>query len=81
MDAIIIRDDSEKIDYRSIDSKIDEREIFIDTPVKTDPTLCSRRREEDPQSPVREEGLRICPVPRKRNSLPEHLKKLKKPSL
>lgn len=68
----------EDIKHPYLNSKIDEREIFIDTPVKTDPTLCSRRREEDPQSPVRGDCLRICPVPRKRNSLPDHLKKLKK---
>ena len=68
MNCITMRDDPEVTDYRSID-KDDRDRIFIDTPAKTDPTLCRRRRQGIPDSPVRGDCIRVCPVP----SMPKHL--------
>lgn len=68
MDGITLRDDPEVVDYRSI-AQDDRRRIFIDTPAKTDPTLCRRRREGRPDSPIRGDCIRVCPVP----ALPRHL--------
>jgi len=66
--CITMRDDPEVRDYRSIE-KDDRSRIFIDTPAKTDPTLCRRRREGVPDSPVRGDCARVCPIPR----VPGHL--------
>ncbi len=68
MNCITMRDDPSATDYRSIE-KDDRNRIFIDTPTKTDPTLCSRRREGIPDSPIRGDCVRVCPVP----SVPKHL--------
>lgn len=70
--AITMRDDKEVRDYRSVDS-VDKTKIFIDTPAKSDPRLCRRRREEDSESPVRGNCSRVCPIPFKRNLLPKKL--------
>jgi epoxyqueuosine reductase QueG len=68
MGCITLRDDPSMTDYRSVE-RDDRTRIFIDTPARTDPTLCRRRREDRPDSPVRGDCLRVCPVPRK----PKHL--------
>jgi epoxyqueuosine reductase QueG len=70
MSCITLRDDPSVRDYRSLESD-DRARIFIDTPARTDPTLCRRRREGRPDSPVRGDCLRGCPVPRR----PKHLTK------
>ena len=75
MDAITLRDDSSFIDYRTVGA-VDKTRIFIDTPAKTDPTLCSRRRDRAPDSPVRGDCLRICPVPAPPKRLPIRLQRL-----
>jgi hypothetical protein len=49
----------------------DHSRIFIDTPAKTDPTICRRRRDGIPDSPIRGDCVRVCPVP----SRPRHLTK------
>jgi epoxyqueuosine reductase len=70
MQCITLRDDPSVTDYRSVE-KDDRNRIFIDTPAKTDPTLCRRRREGKPDSPIRGDCVRICPIP----SVPQHLPK------
>ena len=70
MDCIAMRDDPSAADYRTVE-KVDRARIFIDTPAKTDPTLCRRRREGRPDSPIRGDCVRICPVP----APPKHLTK------
>jgi len=62
--------DSSVTDYRSVE-EVERTQIFIDTPAKTDPTLCRRRREGKPDSPIRGDCVRICPVP----APPKHLTK------
>ena len=62
MQCITMRDDEKVKDYRSVE-RDDHNRIFIDTPSKTDPALCSRRREGRPDSPVRGDCIRVCPVP------------------
>src|SRR5574340_121716 len=66
--CLTLRDDPGIQDYRSLASD-DRTRIFLDTPARTDPTLCRRRRENRPDSPVRGDCLRICPVPHR----PKHL--------
>lgn len=73
--CITLRDDPHVKDYRSVDH-VDKGSIFIDTPAKTDPTLCRRRREGIPDSPVRGDCIRVCPVPAMPKHLPERLKRL-----
>ena len=68
--CITMRNDPELRDYRSLSSD-DHARIFIDTPAKTDPTLCRRRRDGIPDSPVRGDCLRVCPLP----DIPRHLPK------
>ena len=68
MGCITLRDDPSVTDYRSVE-RDDRTRIFIDTPARTQPALCRRRREGRPDSPVRGDCLRVCPVPRK----PKHL--------
>lgn len=72
MECITLRDDPQVIDYRSVEQD-DRTRIFIDTPAKTDPTLCRRRREGKPHSPIRGDCIRVCPVPKLRPHLPERL--------
>ena len=73
MQAITMRDDDRVRDYRSVD-KVDKSIIFIDTPAKTDPVICNMRREGMPDSPIRGDCYRICPVPKERTFLPKRLK-------
>jgi epoxyqueuosine reductase QueG len=73
MQCITMRDDPAVVDYRSIE-KDDRSRIFYDTPAKTDPTLCRRRREGRPHSPIRGDCVRICPVPVARERLPKRLR-------
>ena len=68
MNCITMRDDPSVTDYRSVE-KDDRNRIFIDTPAKTAPTLCRRRREGRPDSPIRGDCARVCPIP----SMPKHL--------
>lgn len=72
MSCITLRDDSDVIDYRSVEA-VDRDRIFIDTPAKTDPTLCRRRREDRPHSPIRGDCIRICPVPKAPTHVPQRL--------
>ena len=62
MQCITLRDDPDVVDYRSV-AEDDHTRIFIDTPAKTDPTLCRRRRDGKPHSPIRGDCIRVCPVP------------------
>jgi len=73
--CISMRDDPSVPDYRSVE-KVDRDQIFIDTPAKTDPTLCRRRQEGIPDSPIRGDCIRVCPVPSTPKHLPERLKKI-----
>jgi len=73
MQCITMRDDPSVTDYRSVE-KDDRSRIFIDTPAKTDPTLCRRRREGKPHSPIRGDCVRVCPVPSMPKHLPERLR-------
>ncbi len=70
--CITLRDDPAVTDYRSLAAD-DHAWIFIDTPARTDPTQCMRRREGRPDSPIRGDCLRICPVPRRPTHLPTRL--------
>jgi epoxyqueuosine reductase QueG len=72
MACITLRDDPSIKDYRSVEQD-DHSRIFIDTPAKTDPTLCRRRREGKPHSPIRGDCIRVCPVPTKPRRLPQRL--------
>ncbi len=72
MACITLRDDPEVTDYRSV-AQDDHTRIFIDTPAKTDPTLCRRRREGNPHSPIRGDCIRVCPVPAMPQRLPARL--------
>ena len=73
MSCMTIRDNASVVDYRSVKA-IDRNQIFIDTPARTDPTLCRRRREGKPDSPVRGDCVRVCPVPSMPKHLPDRLK-------
>ena len=73
MECITLRDDPSVMDYRSV-KQDDHSRIFIDTPAKTDPTLCRRRREGRPDSPIRGDCVRVCPVPSMPKHLPDRLK-------
>jgi epoxyqueuosine reductase QueG len=75
MGAITMRDDPHVRDYRSVDV-VDKDVIFIDTPTKSDPRLCSMRRQRLINPPVRGDCARICPVPYERTHLPERLQAL-----
>ena len=75
MDCITLRDDPSTADYRTVE-KVDRARIFIDTPAKTDPTLCRRRREGRPDSPTRGDCVRICPVPARPKHLTKRLERL-----
>ena len=74
-ECITMRDDPAIKDYRSLEH-VDRNAIFIDTPAKTDPTLCRRRRVGIPESPVRGDCARICPIPRERKHLTPRLEKM-----
>ena len=62
MDCVPLRDDLSVTDYRSAE-QVDRTQIFIDTPAGTDPTLCRRRRDNRPDSPIHGDCLHICPIP------------------
>jgi epoxyqueuosine reductase QueG len=75
MNCITMRDDPSVVDYRSL--KVEGRNrIFIDTPTKTDPTLCRRRREGRPHSPIRGDCVRVCPIPAMSGHLPRRLQNI-----
>jgi epoxyqueuosine reductase QueG len=76
VDAITMRDHPSVLDYRSVET-VDRSRIFIDTPAKTDPTICTRRRERIPNSPIRGDCIRICPVPAEPTHLPRRLKEIR----
>lgn len=73
MGAITLRDDPSFSDYRLVD-RVQKDVIFIDTPAKTDPVTCNQRRVRIPDSPIRGDCARVCPVPVTRTHLPERLK-------
>jgi epoxyqueuosine reductase QueG len=75
MHAVTLRTDPEVRDDRSLDHD-DPARIFIDTPAKSLPTLCMNRRQAYPDSPVRGDCIRICPIPKVRPDLPEHLQRM-----
>jgi len=75
MDCVTLRDDPSVTDYRSA-GELDRTRIFLDTPARTDPTLCRRRRDNRPDSPIRGDCLRICPVPAPPRHLTERLRQL-----
>jgi epoxyqueuosine reductase QueG len=72
MQCITMRDDPDVVDYRSV-REDDHSRIFIDTPAKTDPTLCRRRRVGKPHSPIRGDCVRVCPIPVLPKRLPTRL--------
>ncbi len=75
MGAITLRDDTSVHEYRSVD-KVNKGVIFVDTPSRTDPVTCSQRRVRIPNSPIRGDCARICPVPTTRTHLPSRLKEM-----
>ena len=75
MNCISMRDDPSVQDYRSVE-EVNPDQIFIDTPAKTDPTKCRRRREGMPDSPIRGDCIRVCPIPKRRERLPDRLRKI-----
>ena len=75
MACITLRDDPSVKDYRSVEQDDHDR-VFIDTPAKTDPTLCRRRRVGKPHSPVRGDCIRVCPVPAMPQRLPQRLQSI-----
>ena len=62
MQCVTLRDDAVTKDYRSV-AEFDHSRVFIDTPAKTDPRICTRRRDRIFNSPIRGDCVRICPVP------------------
>jgi epoxyqueuosine reductase QueG len=72
MECITMRDSPDVVDYRSVQAD-DRARIFIDTPAKTDPTLCRRRRVGKPHSPIRGDCARVCPIPALPKRLPKRL--------
>ncbi len=72
MDAISFRDNQEKKDYRTVD-RINKNVIFIDTPVKTDPVVCSQRQDRIPNPPIRGDCVRVCPLPKLSSNLTRRL--------
>jgi epoxyqueuosine reductase len=75
MSCMTVRDDASVVDYRSV-KEVDKTQIFIDTPARTDPTVCRRRREGKPDSPVRGDCVRVCPIPSMPKHLPNRLKEI-----
>lgn len=74
--CVTLRDDPLTKDYRSV-AEFDHNQIFVDTPAKTDPRICSRRRDRIFNSPIRGDCVRICPVPAKPTHLPRRLQELR----
>jgi epoxyqueuosine reductase QueG len=75
VECITLRDDPQTTDYRSVEQD-DHSRIFIDTPAKTDPTLCRRRREGNPHSPIRGDCIRVCPIPSAPARMPKRLRQI-----
>lgn len=75
MSCITLRDDGDIDDYRSL-ADDDHDRIFIDTPARTDPTICRRRRDGIPDSPVRGDCIRVCPVPKVPKRLTPRLQRM-----
>ncbi len=75
MSCLTMRDDPSVVDYRSA-GQADKSQIFIDTPARTDPTLCRRRREGRTDSPIRGDCVRICPIPSPPKHLPNRLREI-----
>ncbi len=75
MDAIRFRDDSSLPDFRS-QAHVERDVIFIDTPTRTFPALCDRRKERVSVAPIRGECARICPIPHLRPNLPQRLQNI-----
>ena len=75
MNAITLRSDPKVRDYRSVE-KDDRTRIFIDTPAKTDPRLCGRRKDGREDWPIRSDCVRACPIPRARKHLPRRLQQI-----
>ncbi len=76
VEAITLRDDQVVKDYRSV-KEVDRTQIFVDTPAKTDPTICTRRRDRMFNSPIRGDCIRICPIPSEPTHLPKRLKEIR----
>ncbi len=74
--CVSLRDDPTVVDYRSA-KELDHGQIFVDTPARTDPRVCSRRRERIFDSPIRGDCARICPVPAPPRHLPRRLHELR----
>jgi epoxyqueuosine reductase QueG len=74
--CVTLRDDRSVVDYRSVD-EMDHGAIFIDTPAKTDPKICRRRRDRIFNSPIRGDCVRICPIPAPPKHLPRRLIELR----
>ena len=71
-EEIAFREEVREFIHREMTEEV-KGSIFIDTPAKTDPTLCRRRKEGKPHSPIRGDCARICPVPIVRERLPKRL--------
>jgi len=79
MGAISRRDDPANAgDYRAVDFEIDDGQIFIDTPAMSNPGKCMDRRNKFPQSPVRGDCMRVCPVGKGRHRLHDRLQEMVK---
>jgi len=74
-DCLAMRDDPSAAEDRSVE-QVDPGRIFIDTPARTDATLCRRRREGRPDSPIRGDCVRICPVPAPPKRLTKRLEQI-----
>ncbi len=75
MDAITFRDDLSSRDYRQVD-EVDKTRIFVDTPVRTNAMICTRRKDRVVNPPVRGDCVRICPLPSLSNNLPQRLQEI-----
>ena len=74
--CVTLRDDPETKDYRSV-AEFDHSQVFVDTPAKTDPKTCTRRRDRIFNSPIRGDCVRVCPVPAVPNHLPKRLAEMR----
>ncbi len=76
MECISLRTDEGYEDYRTLASD-DHSRIFIDTPSRSIPPLCMSRTDAGGEFPVRGDCLRVCPVPRRPERLPERLERIR----
>jgi hypothetical protein len=79
MECISLRTDEGRKDHRSLASD-DRSRIFIDTPSRSFPPLCMSRTDSGGEFPVRGDCLRICPIPRRPERLPERLERIRRGS-